>query len=194
MKTYKTVVNKPMLEIYHDNDSESPRQWTNLGYFITVDKNQNSPDKEPILESIVKWTGEEADSLKNHIKAIEKEANAVFVDEKVIAIYPIVKYEHSNIYYSLGKKHGFDYSNNGFYIITDKTQKIVGTPKGKFEKVIQQELKEYNQWINGEVYGYIFYNESGESDNYSGFYSLDDIKSELPKEWEEEDLEQYLIN
>lgn len=192
MKTYNATVQKPLLEIYYDNDNSSPREDSNLGYWITCDRNSKSPDQYPELEQIIKSTGDEANNQEHHIKMIKKQ----FEDEsgyKVLTIYPIVKYEHSSVTYSLGSRHGFDYSNNGFYIITDKTQKELGVKSKDFEKVIKQELDVYNQWVNGEVYGYTLYDDQGNIvDSCGGFYDLDDIKENLPEEYKNEDLTEYI--
>jgi len=193
MKTYKTIIEKPRLEIRIDGDCESPREWSNLGYFITIDRDYKSPDNKKEFISIIEETSNEAQNQKEHIKLIKK-AIEKELGEKVLAIYPVVKYEHSGISYSLGTKQGFDYSNNGFYIITEKTQKEVGTKKKDWEKVIQGELEIYNQWVNGEVYGFILYDEQGEYlDGCGGFYSIDEIKNYLPEDWKNENLEDYLI-
>lgn len=196
MKTYtKTVeVTKPRLEVVYDQDSESPREWSNLGYFITCDSRHGSPDKKDIFEKVVKETGDEANSQAEHIDLIKKWF-AENAEQKVLAIFPIVKYEHSGVSYSLGTVKGFDYSNNGFYIITDKTQKELGTPKASFEKVIGQELEVYNKWLDGEVYGFRLYDEQGnEVDSCYGFYDLEDIREHLPKEWKDEDLTKYITD
>jgi hypothetical protein len=193
MKTYtKTKVStEPLLVIEHDEYSTSPREWSNLGYFITVDRNYRSPDQNERLENIVKISGEIAKDQADHIRLIKE--NYRNVDDHIIAIYPIVKYEHSGVVYRLGTAHGFDYSNNGFYIITDKTQKEVGTKKKDFEKVIKNELEVFNKWINGECYQFCLYNEQGEvDDSCGGFYSVEDIREYLPKEWKDEDLSVYI--
>jgi hypothetical protein len=191
-KTYTKEVEAPLLEIRYDCDPTSPREWSNLGYFITVDRDYHSPDMNETLERIVKDTGEEATSQAEHIKMIKKEVENE-LDEKVLKIYPIVKYEHGAVVYSLGEMHGFDYSNNGFYIVTDKTQKELGTPESSFEKVIREELNIYNKYANGEVYCFTLYDDKGEvEDSCCGFYSLDDIKEQLPSEWEDVDLTEYI--
>lgn len=190
--TYTTQKTINQLKITHGDIAESPRNWSNLGYFITIDRNYRSPDNNQDIINIVKDTGDNATSQEDHIKLIKK-AIKDQLNEKVVAIYPIVKYEHGGISYSLGSKHGFDYSNNGFYIITDKTQNLLGTPKKSFEKVIKQELEEYNQYINGEVYQFTLYNEQGEIvDSCGGFYDLEDIKDHLPEEWKDETLSDYI--
>jgi hypothetical protein len=191
MKTYtKTKVStEPLLVIEHDEYSTSPREWSNLGYFITQDRNYHSPDKHQELQGIIRETGDRATSQAEHIAMIKKE----FKTEKILAIYPIVKYEHGGIVYRLGSASGFDYSNNGFYIITDKTQKEVGVKKKDFEKVIKEELEVFNKWINGECYQFCLYNEQGEvDDSCGGFYSVEDIREYLPKEWKDEDLSVYI--
>lgn len=196
MKTYTktTIKEEPRLVIRYDDQPESPREWTNLGYFITKDSRYNSPDQNDLLEDIMATTGQEAKDQKDHIKKIKKEIKAA-TEEKVKAIYPVVKYEHSGISYSLGQKHGFDYSNNGFYIITDKTQKDHGAKAKDFIKVINEEISAYNNYVNGEVYVYSLFNKDGElQDNCGGFYSLEDIKAMLPEEWKDEKMEDYLIN
>ena len=191
-KTYKKTIEKPRLEITYDDYCESPRKWSNLGYFITVDSRYYSPDQEKdIIQSIVKETGNIATSQENHIKLIKKEIKEN-TNEKVIAIFPVVKHEHGNVHYSIGKKHGFDYSNNGFYIVTNQSQKLTGAEKKDFEKVIKSELDDYNSYVNGEIYQFILYDENGEIEDYcGGFYDIKNLKEYLPKEWHNEDLNNY---
>ena len=195
MKTYTRTVEetKPLLVIEYDTDAESPRVWDNLGYFITVDRNYRSPDDyNGTIYNIVKSTGDVAESCDEHMKLIKK-AIKEDTGEKVVAIYPVVKYEHSAVSYSLGSRSGFDCSNNGFYIVTDKTQKVFGTPKKSFEKVTKEELREYTQWANGEMYRYTLFNKDGEiEDSCGGFYNREHIRENLPKGWEKENLRDYL--
>jgi len=196
MKTYTktSITEEPRLVISYDQDPMSPREDTNLGYFITVDSNYHSPDKHEDLERIVKETGDIATSLEDHIKLMKSDIK-VQTEEEVIAIYPITKYEHGGVAYSLGEKHGFDNSNNGFYIITKNSQKETGVEEKNFEEAIEQELGAYNKYANGEVYGFILYKEDGEiEDSCWGFYDINDIKECLPEEFKGEDLEEYFQN
>lgn len=193
MKTFKTTIEKPILTISYDNYPSSPREWSNLGYFIVISKRYTSPDKNDFLYNIIKNTGDVANNQKHHIELIKEEIESS-INEKVLAIYPISMYEHSGINYSLGNRHGFDYSNNGFYIVTDKTKAELGVEEKDFEAVIKAELEIYNQYCNGEVYRFELYDEEGNIvDSCSGFYSIDEIKEYLPEEFQDEDLEEYLI-
>ena len=192
MKTYIKETQEPRLVIEHDEFSPSPREWSNLGYFITCDSRHYSPDKNKELEYIVKDTGEQATSQAEHIKMIGDRIKDE-TDEIVLGIYPIVKYEHGGVVYRLGTAQGFDYSNNGFYIITDKTVKEIGAKAKDYEKIIKNELEVFNKWLNGECYQFCLYNEQGEvEDSCGGFYDIEDIREYLPKEWKKEDLTDYI--
>lgn len=162
-----------------ETDGESPRNWSNLGYFITCDRDYWSPDRIDWLEKIVKDTGDEATSQADHIERITNAVNET--GEKVLAVYPVVKYEHSGIVYRLGTQHGFDYSNNGFYIVTEKTAKELGTDPKDFEKMIKDEIETYNHYVNGEIYGFTLIDEiTGEEiGSCWGYYGSDHEKSGL---------------
>ena len=199
MKTFKKIetIQKPMLVIEYDDSVPSPREDTNLGYFITVDSKLNSPDTKEQLENIMRASGDEAQNQEDHIQIMANLINTE-TNEQVIAIYPITKYEHSGISFSLGTTKGFDNSNNGFYIITDKTLKEFdeGLSKntGGQKDVIQAELEEYNKWINGEVYRFTLYDNKGEEiDACGGFYDLEAVQQNLPVDWAKEDLNDYII-
>ena len=191
MKTIKITrtTEEPKLVIQYDPGATSPREDSNLGYFITKDSSYSSPDKHEELESIIASTGDEAQNQDDHMKRIMDEFNqALPQDEKILAIYPVCKYEHGDVNYSLGTSHGFDYSNNGFYIITDKTQKEIGATKKDWERIIESEIKIYNKWVNGEVYSFTYYYNDGEAEeSCGGFYDIEDIREYLPTSWKTED-------
>lgn len=204
MQTITKTITVPKLAIKYDTDSESPREWSNLGYFITSERNYQSPDGNKrnakhgnyqpawLLQEIMESTADEANNTAEHMDLIGKRFDDQSDDEKVLAIYPVNRYEHSGVVYSLGEKHGFDYSNCGFYIITDKTAKESGIKAKDYEKVIKQELEVYNKYANGEVYGFTLYGDNGEvEDSCWGFYDIDDIKDHLPTEFKDEDLQDY---
>ena len=193
MITYTKTVTEtlPRLIIRYDECIESPRKDTNLGYFITVEGKYKSPDGKGDVYQIAKTTGDIANDTEEHMKLIKKAISEDLL-EKVLAIYPINRMEHGIVVYSMGKKQGFDYSNCGFYIVTDKTQKETGVKKAYFENAIKSELDTCTKWCNGEVYGFELLDEQGNSiDSCGGFYDIDDIKYHLPEEWQNEDMSGY---
>ena len=195
MKTYTKTIEGLRLVIRHDEDAESPREWENLGHFITCESRYNSPDDNEDLKSLIQNLGDEAESVKDHVKKIKEEMPHNGYG-KVLYIYPVYKYEHGGVAYHRGTAHGFDYSNCGFYIVTDKT--IPGYLKeaqsDAIEYVIDSELETYTKWVNGEVYEFTLYDEDGNVENScGGFYDVEDIREYLPDEWKDEDLTQYMV-
>ena len=171
---------------------ESPREWDNLGYFITCDSKHNSPDVNQDIKRIIQSTGDKALSQEMHIKMIKAGMKAENLG-KVLAIYPVTKYEHGNVSYSLGTVHGFDSSNNGFYIVTKESAAPIGAEVKDFEKIIRAEIETYNKWVSGEIYGFTLYDDKGEvEESCGGFYAIEEIREHLPKEWADEDLSGYI--
>lgn len=195
MKTINVTVTKPKLVIEYDGDCESPRTWSNIGYFLTFERNYKSPDDNKDFKWIKELaTDENVKCVADHIQEIEKNWDSKEYG-KIVYIEAVTRFEHGVVQYKLGDLSGWDYSTCGFYIVTDKSQQELGTPDDKIEYVIQDELDCYNKWRNGEVFLFVLYNNDGEvKDSCSGFYSLEDIKEYLPEEWANEDLSQYLKN
>lgn len=195
MKTFKKTIEEPRLKVFYDGDYENPRNENdNLGYFITCEKRRESPDGNEDIKSLIQNLASESNSTDEHIEKIKAEFPSNF-SEEVIAIYPVNRFEHGNVVYSRGKASGFDYSNCGFYIITNKTLERYGRHAKPDEALIDGELEEYTAWVNGEIYGFTLYDEQGEVvDGCTGFYDLEAIQMELPKEWAGEDMRDYLTN
>jgi len=200
-----------ILKIYQDKDIESPREWDDLGYFITQQRNYNSPDKNKPLQAIIKEAyDEQPTNATGHIKKIKRLCKQQF-NEDIVLIVPISKYEHGNIRYYIGdhKVCSFDSGVCGFYIITKESLKKCYGLKRPINKTllekIQVELDLYNTWENGEIYCFILhqkqtitidkkeYSRIEYVDNYCGFYGLEDIKKHLPEQFKNKDLNDYII-
>ena len=194
--TETKTIRKPQLEISYYEDAESPRAMQcNVGYFITCDNKYNSPDDNELLKTIIENTAQRAGDQIDHMELIEEEVLEC-LEEKVLEIMPVCKYEHGNVVYRLGTGSGFDCSNNGFYIVTDKTLQNAGLDKTELaglEDIISAELEEYTQWCNGEIYEYRLLGENGELvDACSGFTDINRIKEFLPEEWQNEEMSEYM--
>lgn len=186
------------LNIFYDDNAMSPREWDNLGFFLTRDNGYKSPDGKdnPLYQIMIDAEGE-AEDAESHMKLMKKMAKKQGI--KVLAIYPIYKYEHSNVVWKRGVAGGWDCSNNGFYFITEESQKECGTKKKNWEKQVDGELEIYTQWANGEVYGYRLEESKiipacehcgrpeetvwGETDSCCGFYSIKDILALHKGDW-----------
>ena len=193
MKTYKKTIDAPQLEIFKDTGYNSPREWNNLGYFITVGE-FTSPDQNTVIENIVKTAGDIAESAEDHIELIKKEM-VEQTGEEVAYIYPTnVCFRGGRAEYERGIKKGRDYSNNGFYIVPSKGRRMGKMPSQKeVEDIIDAELDIYTKYVNGEVYGFTLYDENGEeiTSDYD-YYDIEDIREKLGEEWKNENLKDYI--
>lgn len=193
-KPYKTTIEKPRLVISHDHAPESPRTWEEpLGFFFTKERNHQSPDgTDNVLYQCMIEAEDTATDTASHMEEIKRIALNDTM-QTIVYITPVYKYEHGGVVYRRGTAQGFDYSNCGFYIVTAKSAQELGTPPELYDKVIDQELDLYTKWANGEVYGYTLYDEKGElKESLWGFYDIDDIKENLPSEWKNENMSDYI--
>lgn len=192
MKKYTKETTHNKLEITYDMFPDNPREWDNLGYFVTNSKKYASPDGEDndAYDAMMEACENGAHDAKEHAKKIASIMEAKGHD--VIDVYQVSKYEHGLVSYSLGVRHGWDSGVTGFYVVTEETRNVLGTPDDLIEEVIKQELETYTKYANGQVYSFILYSDDGEvGDSCGGFYSLEDIRDHLPEDWADEDLSEY---
>lgn len=194
MKSYEITVKKPMLEIRHDECPTSPREWSNLGMFIISSRKYISPDNEPTIKSVVEETANMVENADEHMDKIKSELTKIGIE--AVYVTPIATYEHGARHYMRGVRTGWDYSNNGMYIVTRKSCEELGVDPDDtdaIERIIDNELSHYTMYANGEVYHYTLYNEYGDiEDSCGGFYEIEAMKEYLPESWADEDLTEYI--
>jgi hypothetical protein len=161
------------LEIHQDDDNESPREYDNLGTFITWDRGYNSPDTndyrtpDDFLEAWHDWPGG--------------------------VLLPVFKFEHGGVAYrttDFGDKWdsgqvGFifasaeDIAKNWGEKVTDSEwfAQHYGAGSSSTDAVLGilvAEVEEYSMWANGESYGYILSEWKG---NHDGEDEYEEIES-----------------
>ena len=126
------------IELMHDCDPITPREWDNVAHFCFWHGRYNM-----------------AQELKQYTSAPElKELRRAHPDAY---IYPVYMYDHSNISLSLGRFGcRFDSGLLGFAIV-DKSRAsdvfgITELTEERAREIVSDELQEYEQYINGEVY------------------------------------------
>lgn len=134
-----------VLRIYRDNsNSESPREWSNLGIMACSHRNYNLGD-EQLPMNLDGWDG-----VKEYLIE-EKGAIPEF-------ILPLYLYDHSGITMRttpFGDR--WDSGQVGFIYATEATIKEIGAPRNTILKQLKQEVKTYDQYLTGDVYGFRVY-------------------------------------
>ncbi len=189
MKTIQMTKEVPQLKINYSTEIESPRNDDTICLLVLKgcygDKNEE-------LQRLLNETYRKATSAPHHLELMRDEVSKIYGN--VVYSDFITKYEHSSVCLKRGLYKGFDYGLIGFVFVTDRHVQSFGVASDNIEKLVDNELQTYNQWLNGEIYEYRLYNNEGEViESCSGFYDIDSIKEYLPKEWQHEDMKQYLV-
>lgn len=194
MLTYKKTITVPRLEIFIAGDCGNPRRDYQKGIFISA----NTKYEDFFDDSIDDTDTDSLERHENHrspkdlydiVMEHRGDLEAMKDELPEYRIVPVSKFEHGGICYSVGQQFGFDCSNNSFMFFLREEMGNDCT----YEEA-QKELEVFNKWLNGEVYGFVLYNEEGKEDErLYGFYDIEDIREYLPKEFAEEYLNQYFI-
>ena len=140
-----------VIKIYQDDDCRSPREDDNLGTMICFHGRYNLGDKHD-------YNSNDYSGWSEQRRVIEKQEN-------VAVILPLYLYDHSGITMSTSPfSCGWDSGQVGWIIVSkEKVRKEYGVKritKDTLEKVTQcleSEIKTYDQYLTGDVYGYQIY-------------------------------------
>jgi len=142
------------LEFYLDDDPENPRKyWDEVGIMACFHNRYSLGDKTEITADMFSgW-----DEMENYI--IKK--------LKAIVVLPLYLYDHSGITMSTSPfACKWDSGQVGFiYATRESVKKLMGWPRisakrlKKVEEILQGEVKEYDAYLTGEVYGWRVKNE-----------------------------------
>lgn len=174
---------KGILEVYYDDSSENPRNWDNLGKMVCFHDKYDLGDKcSNDYKGFSNWTEVEA---------------AIRRDYDIGVIMPLYLYDHTGLAISTAPFHcPWDTRRIGFIFTTkEDIRKEYGCKyvtkkyRERAKEVLLGELKNYEAYVNGDVFGFILKDKEGEIiDSCSGFYGLDFkkwMKHEIPEEYVE---------
>lgn len=197
----------------YDEIADSPRNWDNIGAFYTWENRYISPDKNEygsmteFIESII------GENMVEKLKGKNTNITSLFedicdkFDKKGYILYPVSRYEHGMVRYYIGDSEGWDTGVVGvIFAEKEKIYKEFGVKKiskkirEKVEKVFEDELKEYTDYANGDVYSITVEDFDGKELEscggiYADLYSLE-TAVELVKNFitvKDEDLDDWEI-
>ena len=204
-KLYMNLKTQQVIERVYDEVPENPREWDNLGTFYTWEDRSYSPDNHSYsdpLEFLSELLSEETvykvhDKYNNTAAFMNDIMNRL--DKKGYILYPVSKYEHGNVDYSIGCKQGWDSGTVGFIFATKKkiyecygVNRLTGLIRNKVINEFKNELKTYTSYANGQVYGFILEDLQGNQvDSCYGFYDYHLSLKELGYEFAISDLNNW---
>lgn len=158
------------IEILPDNNSENPIQsWDMLGEYLCWHKRYDlgNSDRFENPEQVV---------------AYARQTNSL--------LFNLYMYDHSGISLSLTNSHypfndNWDAGQLGFILVDrEKALKEFGKNrltkqlKQKIRQIIEGEVETYNQYLTGDVYGYVVSRDNEQVDSCWGYYGQEDCLDE----------------
>lgn len=141
IETYK-ISETLELRIFNDDMAENPRtMWDNAATMICFHKRYNLGDKHDYSQDdFENW-----DELREQIEK----------DHEIAAILPLYLYDHSGITISTTPfSCRWDSGQVGWVFMTMIDATLSELVREKAEQLIRAEVKEYDQYLTGDVYGF----------------------------------------
>lgn len=155
-------------EIYHDDFSGNPRkEWDNLGFMTCFHGRYNLGDDHGF---------ESPEELEE------------FLDSEEVISLPLYLYDHSGITMSTRPfSCPWDSGQVGHIYVTKEQvrieygwKRITKKRYREIEDRLRSEVKIYDQYLTGQVYGYVIFDRHGEElDSCWGFYENDYMKDRI---------------
>lgn len=152
MEEYETIKKgNKVLKIFYDLDAENPREWDNLTKMCLNHRRYNFENTLNInFDDFGSWE-EVKDYLIN--------------EHNALIIKPISMYEHGGIVLYLDSVlSGWDSGQLGFIFVTREDikreyGKVTKETIKKAEKVLKAEFEVYKNYVEGDIFSYILYEE-----------------------------------
>jgi len=161
------------IEIHTDDDPESPREWDNLGKILYTSDRYTLGDERVSTEEI-------KDILAR----------------KDVIVLPVFAYIHSGVALSTAPfscswdsgQCGIIYVEREAVLKEWSRKRLTKKLTNKIEDILRAEIQTYNEFLSGEVYGYVVktsiqcghcgHSEDEELESCWGFYGRDDCIEE----------------
>jgi len=198
MKVHEEEYKGLLIEIYQDEDAESPRTWDNLGTMVCWHRNYDLGDEQPKCspKDFLRGLAEEIPGVAERIEYWEYEGynrkdsagRVERIIEKAIEDHYIMLslylYDHSGITMSTsGFSCPWDSGQVGFiYVSKERLREEYGRKKvtkkliALAENHLKAEVEIYDDCLQGNVYGYRVFNNDEEIASCWGFLGCYDRK------------------
>lgn len=163
------------VKIIHDTDADyaNPREnQTNLGTFLHWHRRYNLGDAQ--------ISGQEDEAMRRGgMKLLMRYLTLV---RGATVVIPVGLLDHSGLHvWAGGGAHwsdsaGWDSGTVGVIFDTPESRKETGAPLDTIERQLRAEVEEYDQFIRGEVYGYVVAEGTSEEESCWGFIGLEYAK------------------
>ena len=153
-------------KLFYDEYSEYPRLYDNIATILTWERNYNSPDEND---------GTFEEFAEKHGVDVSKEWNFGSVvgamREEGYYTVPVYALHHGVSHYSTHDFHD-PWDSGVVGIAFCKKQKGLLDNDDYIRSIIDEEIKMYDAWVNGEVYGIMLFDKNEDVLNVSSGYMI----------------------
>ncbi len=158
------------IEIHQDDSPENPiKEWDMFGKFICWHRRYDLGNCKDF-------------ATPQEVRAYAKQTGSL--------LFPLYMYDHSGIRLSLDNSYcpfndRWDAGQLG-YVLVDRQEALEKMGKKRMTEklrkriieIVQTEVDTYNQYLSGDVYGYIISKDSEQIDSCWGFYGTEDVEEQ----------------
>ena len=169
------------LVVDHADYAENPREWDNLGTFVSFGNSCYGADEtygrhpEQFLIGLVDQYVDGFEDRLSYKDEIPSLVALLEMVEKYYVILPVFKYEHSGVAYNTsGFDCRWDSGQMGFiYVAKEQLReeydwnRITSKRREKVEAWLSAEINVFSQWADGNVYGFTLYYHDIEKEYHS---------------------------
>lgn len=177
---YEEAYQGHTIKIYHDPDTESPREWSNLGKLICWHRRYRLGDSHPFdsPDALLRDLSGVTDQSDLSIEQLRERA------ERKAILLPVFLYDHSGLAMNtIGFHCPWDSSQVGYvYVTLDAVREEFGVKRvtkamrEKAKNILRAEIVTFDAYLGGQVYGYVVERDGEEVDacwGFFGHYELD---------------------
>ena len=143
-------------KFFYDDSTDSPRNDTNVATILTWERDYNSPDEnDDTFEEFAEKHGVDVSQKWNLDSVMDA------MREEGYYVVPVYALHHSASHYSTHDFHD-PWDSGVAGIAFCKKQKGLPDDDDYLRTIIDQEIKEYDAWVNGEIYGVARLDKTGD--------------------------------
>ncbi len=170
---YEEAYQGHTIKIYHDPDTESPREWSNLGTLICWHRRYRLGDSHQYDSPEAFLRDLSGVSVQSDLSMDQLRDRA----ERKAIILPVFLYDHSGLAMNtIGFHCPWDSDQVGFVYVTLEAvreefgaKRVTRALREKAEDILRGEIVSYDAYLGGRVYGYVIERDGEEIDACWGF-------------------------
>lgn len=175
---------KYTIRIFPDEDPENPRKWNNLGTMICLHKKYTLGDQDNDTIALAREIEENCASWEAAEEFLEEQIRAM--NDEIFVILPLYLFDHSGItiscssyWFRQADSVGWDWGQVGFIFVTKKKarerfKRLTEKTREKIEEILRNEVEIYNQYLTGDVLGFVIYENNEVIESCWGYYNKDE--------------------